>query len=261
MAVSDKVIDVEDVIKNWASNYVQKYSDKDVKKLADLDDILSTDINLKKLRIVHGKPEYKALGPLGDMPSAYVLFKTSFTNSTDNDQENLLKTERKTRSSCAISIDKGYTIGGSIGVTLSPPNPVIQANAGFSKEISLKNVEEQTLDEELTWTVDTKITIPKHTETTAELLIEEEEYNGKFTVETKFEGKVQVTIRNKKDKNNVLTIITGDIGDVLSGEHGFFTKLEGNKKAVVYFATEGVCLCRYGIKQQMVLKQKALKDD
>ncbi|XP_078000378.1 uncharacterized protein LOC144452998 [Glandiceps talaboti] len=257
---TDKFTDIDDVIKTWASNYVHKYSDKDVKKLADLDDILTSDINLKRLRVVHGKPQYKTQDPLtAEMPGAYVLFKTSFTNNTENDQENLLRTERKTRSSCSIGIEKGYTIGGSVGVTLSPPNPVIQANAGFSRELSLSKMDEQTLEEELTWTVDTKITIPKKSETTAELLIEEEEYNGHFVVETKFEGKIQVTVRNKKDRNAVLTIITGNVGDILTNDFGFFTKPDNRKS--VFFATEGTCRCRYGIKQQMVLKQTDLKKE
>nr|XP_002734768.1 PREDICTED: uncharacterized protein LOC100371059 [Saccoglossus kowalevskii] len=253
---SDKVTDIEDVVKTWTADYVQKFSDKDVRKLADLDDILSTDINLKRLRVVHEKPRYKTEGPCGELPSGYVLFKTSFTNNTEKEQENILKTERRTRSSCSISIEKGFTIGGSIGVNLSPPNPVIQANAGFSRELSLNRMEEHTLEEELVWTVDTKITIPPQTETTAELIIKEEEYNGHFVVETKFEGQIQVTVRNKKDRNNVLTIITGNVNDILTPQYGFYTKSD-NKK-LVCFATEGMCRCRYGIQQTVTLKQKAL---
>ena len=51
------------------------------------------------------------------------LFRTKFVNSTDMQQEYTFRTERQTKSSCTISVQKGFTIGGNLNLEFALPTP------------------------------------------------------------------------------------------------------------------------------------------
>ena len=67
-----------------------------------------------------------------------VLFRTFFSNHTDQEQEYSFKTERTTQSSCEIEIEKGVTYGEEMNVSLKTPCEVFEASAGFSRELELR---------------------------------------------------------------------------------------------------------------------------
>ncbi|CAG2189939.1 unnamed protein product [Mytilus edulis] len=139
-----------------------------------------------------------------------------------------------------------------VDIKLTPPNPVIEANAGFHGELSLTKASEETFEEELTWSIDNQISVPPKFKTKAELVIKEDDYTSHFKTESQFRGKVHVTLRNKKD-NSPITTITGDVKQIFTKDKGFRVDKTG-----IYYVTEGRCKCRFGIEQHVCLKQEKL---
>lgn len=103
-----------------------------------------------------------------------VIFKTTFTNTTQREQEYSFKTERATRSSSTVIIEKGVCRGAEVSLKLKTPCEVVEANAGFTTEVMLNHIGENTSEEELTWGVDSCVKVPPAAETVAELVIIED---------------------------------------------------------------------------------------
>lgn len=57
---------------------------------------------------------------------------------------------------------------------LKTPCEIVEANAGFHNELSILNIGENTVEEELIWGVDSTIKVPPLCETIAELVILED---------------------------------------------------------------------------------------
>ncbi|XP_052243764.1 uncharacterized protein LOC127853347 isoform X2 [Dreissena polymorpha] len=246
--MSQELLDLEELVRVWVNDFPL---DKSQRK--DADDIVSTDINWKHVRIHHGNTEYYDQVKQST-PKTHVLFTAHFTNDTDQEQVYTLKTERTTKSTCNIMMEKCYTIGFNLEIKLCPPNPVIQANAGFKGEMSVKKADEESFEEQLVWSVDNQITVPPKYKTKADLVLKEDEYTSHFKCETKFEGKIHVTLRSKKD-NTPITTITGDVRHIFRSDQGFRVDKTG-----IYYVSQGRCKCRFGIEQHVKLSQIALKD-
>ncbi|EJW87429.1 hypothetical protein WUBG_01663, partial [Wuchereria bancrofti] len=104
------------------------------------------------------------------------LFKSTFTNTTEREQEYSFKTERSTRSAATVIIEKGVCRGIEMALKLKTPCEVVEANAGFNTELMVANIGENTIEEELTWGVDSSIRVPPFCETIAELIILEDHH-------------------------------------------------------------------------------------
>nr|KAG5709605.1 hypothetical protein BaRGS_001655 [Batillaria attramentaria] len=213
------LVDIEELVKDSAA----KMLDGDAKKKADLEN-----------------PEI-------DWDSA------NFSNDTPKPQRYTLRTERRTKSTCNVALNKTYTVGASIEIKLTPPNPIIEANAGFHGEMSMEKGVNETFEQELAWTVDNEIEVPPGHMTKADLVIKEDEFDGEFTIESKFEGKVVVTYETKKQREHVATVVR-NVKSFLNKENGFKTDDEGRP----CFVTKGKCKCRFGIEQNVLLKQTTL---
>ena len=248
--MAPEILDVDEIIKRWAREFPLE---RDQKKLV-ADDILTQDINIKHFRVTHDPPKYEDESRVGDSKS-HVLFTAVFSNSTDEQQTYNFSTQRKTRSTCTVVCTKGYRFEAHMDIKLLPPNPVLQANGGFKSEMMLSKSSGQTFEEELLWSVDSQVKVPPQYRTKAALVIKEDEYKGSFSVKSKFEGKVHVTLRNKRD-NSALTTITGTVKQIFTPQLGFQVDKSG-----IYCVTEGNCKCRYGIQQRVKLTQKALQGD
>lgn len=57
---------------------------------------------------------------------------------------------------------------------LKTPCEIVEANAGFHTELSIRTIGENVVEEELRWGVDSTITVPPLAETIAELVILED---------------------------------------------------------------------------------------
>ena len=244
------IIDIDELVKKWAKSFPLE---KDQKCLA-AEQILSTDINWKHFKVTHQPPKYDDERQ-AQRPMTHVLFTAVFSNNTDSSQVYSFNTERKTKSSCTVDISRGYVFDSHFDIKLAPPNPVIEANAGFRKELSLSRSDGGMIEEELTWSVDSQVQVPAMKKTTAALVIKEGEYSGKFVIKSTFNGKVHVSIRNRKD-NSVLLTLTGKAKDIFTKENGFMLE-----KGVPFGITQGVCQCRYGIEQHVKLTQTDIKEE
>uniref|UniRef100_A0A095A317 Uncharacterized protein n=1 Tax=Schistosoma haematobium TaxID=6185 RepID=A0A095A317_SCHHA len=170
-----KTVDICDLVLDYVTQFPFA---KDVKSRINLDDIHSSDIDFTRLFVTHKKTEYllpnivngdtkqsiavppKTLPPTlkRDLKS-HVLFSSIFTNKTSETQTNHLRTERRTSSSCRLSLQKVVTKGGSINLQIGPPSMSVQANGGFRREITMSKDIEEVFEEELTWTLDTEVSI------------------------------------------------------------------------------------------------------
>lgn len=256
--MSQDAVDVEELIIEWVKNRIERWpkSEKKLKKLA-CKDIPSTDINWKYLRCsqeTKWHDEKKAT-----IPKSHVLFSAVFANANESGdpQTHNLKTERSTRSSCTIQVTKGMTYGGEVSVKIGPPNPIIEANAGFKTEYEMEKSHEATFEEQLTWSVDSDVQVPAKTETIAELVLEEDEYEGSFTQVRCFEGDIHVAVRSKKDKS-VIATEHADIADILENQKGFKIDREARGRPKVMFETKGIVKCHYGIRQHLRMSQRPI---
>ncbi|XP_050400176.1 uncharacterized protein LOC126817338 [Patella vulgata] len=241
-----ELVDLEELVREWVDDFP---FDRAQKK--EFDAVKPQDINWDHMNVTHNPSEYFD-SSRAQKPKSHVLFTAHFTNDTDRQQVYALRTERRTNSTCAISLMKSYTIGASVEIKLTPPNPIIEANAGFHGELSMEKSVEETFEEELTWSVDNQITVPAGFITQADLVIKEDSFTGDFKSETKFDGKIHVALRSRKD-NSVINNITGRVQDI-------FTKGKGFKvdKTGCYFTTIGKCKCRFGVEQHVKLSQKRI---
>lgn len=128
-------------------------------------------------------------------------------------------------------------------------------NAGFSREVEVSRTEGEVIEKELVWTVDSNIKLPPQTKTLASLIINQQEFDGRFTVTTKFWGRMIVQIYNRKDNNNFVRSIEGNVEEIFRKVEGFHVE----KKKVTYIS-EGKCHFCFGVDQRVVLKQLPLDD-
>lgn len=264
MATQSKIIDADAIIKAWAKNWYEKHLRKSEQKRlrAKLPwDELVVEIDKKsgdeQLRLEAGDPNYELLE--GECkgtskPRTYILLKSSFVNKTSEVQEHLIKTERKTKSTCTFSITEGCKLGQNFSLKLATPlNPVIEANVGFTSEVSVSDFKQTTSERELTWAVDSQIKVPAKSIVTAELEIQETEYSGNFEVKTYLKGQFEV----KLSKNNkTLAPIRGRNLQTIFKSHGFQEDSGG-----IFCMTKGKCHFRYGVEQKLKIHEEALNDD
>ncbi|KHJ96757.1 hypothetical protein OESDEN_03272 [Oesophagostomum dentatum] len=157
------------------------------------------NINWTKLFQESTEPEYQYQGAKGNVSAPKeekVLFKTTFTNTTQREQEYSFKTERCTRSTSTVIIEKGVCRGMEVALKLKTPCEVVEANAGFHQEVNLTHIGENTNEEELAWGVDSCVRVPPSCETVAELVILEEQCKRDFRIDNRMSGKVLVTGKN-----------------------------------------------------------------
>lgn len=140
--------------------------------------------------------------------------------------------------------------------TKIPLLQVFEANAGFSREVEVSKSEGETIEKELVWSVDSNIKLPPQTKTLANLIINQQEFDSKFKINSKFWGKVIVCIHNRKDNNNFMRAIEGDVKDLFRGKDGFTVK-----GRTVSYVSEGKCHFRFGVDQSVHLQQLSLTDN
>ncbi|VDL71903.1 unnamed protein product [Nippostrongylus brasiliensis] len=140
------------------------------------------NINWTKLYQESLEPEYNYQGAKGNVKAPQeekVLFKTTFTNTTAREQEYSFKTERCTRSSSTVIIEKGVCRGMEVALKLKTPCEVVEANAGFHQEVQLNHI-------------GNCVRVPPSSETVAELVILEEQCKRDFRIENRMSGKRHV---------------------------------------------------------------------
>ncbi|CAJ0569788.1 unnamed protein product, partial [Mesorhabditis spiculigera] len=255
------LVDLEEIVMNWSRVVFNATKSKQEAKIKKK--YLSFNINWTKLFQESMEPDYspgvdKTLTKR--MPQEEkVLFKTTFTNTTQREQEYSFKTERTTRSTSTVIVEKGVCRGVQMELKLKTPCEVVEAGAGFAQEVSLNHIGENSVEEELTWGVDSCVRVPPNSETCAELVVLEEQMVRNFSIRNTLFGKVLVTVTNLKENNSLITILEGNIVDIIRGmgDHGAkgFT-LDGH---TVLYDTKGQCIFRYGVEQKVKINEMAIR--
>lgn len=129
-------------------------------------------------------------------------------------------------------------------------------NAGFSREVEVSKSEGETIEKELVWSVDSTIKLPPQSKTFANLVINQQEFDGKFKVKSKFWGRVIVCFHNRKDNNNFMRCVEGEVKEIFRSKEGF--TVTGR---VVSYISEGKCHFRFGVDQQVRLQQVPLNNN
>ncbi|KAK2150654.1 hypothetical protein LSH36_396g01008 [Paralvinella palmiformis] len=193
--------------------------------------------------------------------AANVLFKTDFSNDTDERQEYCMKVEKTTRSSCTTEIENGLVKGAELSATLNIGD-VLEVGAAFTREVSLSKIEGETIEQEMTWAAESTIVVPPHRAATAEMVVLEKQQTGDFVVLTTVRGTVLVRYNSLND-NSLLFSQSGKIHYVI-GEYlkqvrslgKAFRGIDVNKEqGTVIFQTKGRCTFRFGIKQMVRVNQ------
>ena len=88
-------------------------------------------------------------------------------------------------------------------------------------------------------------------QTTAELVVQEDEYYGTFEIKSYFFGEIRVKLY--KDSQEVLSLEFGDLEDLFPRDKGFRKDARG-----IYRVTRGECKARFGVSQRVELHAKPL---
>ena len=300
MAGVSETIDIEKIVLNWAreefddtaTKKQRQLRNKEIKKkqtyinmTIDWSDVQFSDSTYwppltQEVLSPKGSPQKAgtaisegatSTGMAGEAPRPCTssLFKTKFANNTLENQEYNMKTEKTTKSSCETSIENGYTKGFSMEVTLKSPGEIMEANAGYSREYSLSNCIAETFEEEMTWGVESQITVKAGHMAEAELVVSEKKYSGRFKIETKIRGTVYVSFTNLRDNNSFLKKTSHTIDQIFQE----FLKTERRKgksydfitvneeTGTVTIKTEGKCNFRFGVSQEVKINQRKLTDE
>ncbi|VDD75401.1 unnamed protein product [Mesocestoides corti] len=259
-----ELFDLTAVVKAWAINSFYAAADKKQKKLK------VTEIEFKVIWddvVCWSEPPTFTDSHSVQLPKCHALFSTSYRNKTDGVQEYNFRTDRSTRSTAEIEITKGFTAHRELGVKFQLPNQVLEANAGFSKEISLSKTIHQCFEEEMTWGIDTRVEVQPKSTANVEVNIIEQRMTCQFAVDTRMRGRVRAICLECKRNNAFLMSIEADLGEVVKAHLDkrqpsstpklTNVKVEDGTPKTVVITTEGRCAFRFGVKQDVEVNQIA----
>jgi len=254
------IIDLEQIVLQWAKKIFDVTKTKSEGKVKKKH--LQYNINWSHMLSETLEPIYTVDGVDNrsrvSLKDEVVLFKTTFTNTTDREQEYSFKTERVTRSAATVIVEKGICRGVDMSLKLKTPCEVVEANAGFKTELSVMHIGENTTEEELAWGVDSTVRVPPRSETVAQLVILEDNKLRKFSIENQLTGKIVVTLTNLKENNSLVTVIDGNIADIIRGLPNYMALGFRTENQVVSYTTSGSCRFKYGIEQRVTIKEKSI---
>ena len=246
------VTDIEEIVRTWAWTAFVKTRSADYKKLK-LDDV-SLDVNWSRVRFTPSVPDYSD-GNMVECPSSKVVFTSTFVNNSNSEQEHSFTTERTTMCTATTSISKGYTKGFNVELKVGLPDEVAAATVGFGRELSVESTEEQTTEKSITWSVNSKISVPERSRAIARMEVKEKEYTGNFKLTVRVRGTVIVNINNLKDNNSFIHGCEGDISQILEDAKRGGYSIDGR---TAVFEVAGKTHFRFGVEQQVNLDQESL---
>jgi hypothetical protein len=124
-------------------------------------------------------------------------------------------------------------------------------------------LEPRTKEYQMHWRVNTNIRVAPRTTTHAELILDEEEFHGDFSLRVRFSGSVSATIAMHQSPNTYLQFMKGDIVQIfretlLDEDRWKGFDIIDDPHPSVQFTMRGTCSFRYGIAQHVVLHQEPL---
>ncbi|PAA82299.1 hypothetical protein BOX15_Mlig017252g3 [Macrostomum lignano] len=243
-----KVIDLAEVIEDWAKDFYQKFNQRDLEKSYGMKlpfQELRMVIDTNNFCVDNDEAEYSTVNPgTGQWQRNHVLFKTSYSNTTATPMQYALSTQRSTRSVCSVSLSKGFVFEGQSGLKVSLPNNLLELSASMSRQLSMEGRREKSVEQELAWTVDTTVSVPPGKTVTVRLVIKERQFTGTFRVATRFRGSLAVKLFRGDSKLCVLR--ANELRDVFKENLGFQWQPE---EACLLFISEGQCHTACGVEQ------------
>jgi len=180
-------VDIQALIEDWATDYFRRKATRKERRLLD-QNFIRQELDWRRVQFTHDdavyEPEPPSPGSAAQASTSNVLFQTTFANRTDREQTYTFRAERTTRSTCSVCVEQACTTGVEVGVKLTTPGQILEANAGFRREMTLANCESETIEEEMTWSVDSQVNVLGRHIGEAKLVILEQEYEGRFTVKS-----------------------------------------------------------------------------
>ncbi|CAC5397757.1 unnamed protein product [Mytilus coruscus] len=180
-----------------------------------------------------------------------VIFRSVFENQSASPQTHSLKAERQTVAECKSTLSKGYTTSLNMGLEIGAPEEIAKASIGYSRGYEVVNGRETTNQKTLTWASEGTLTVPEHSNLTAEIHIKEKQCGYTFKTRVAIRGTVVVNFYSRRDNNKYLMVFTGDMKEVLLDDKTIpDLKTEGR---TVFIDIEGSCDFKFGIEQQIVI--------
>ncbi len=204
---------------------------------------------LKILRVKSDKVVYSDIEPPNE--SSNVVFKTTFINGSNVEQDFALRTERRSTSTWTLEVTEGYTSEHEekFGLELEFPSVIAQAGAQFKKSKSNAKMNANTLQNETSWSMDSSIKVQPFCELICEILQRELEYKSNFQIKSYIDGYVNVKVY-KDHKTCLLKYELEDLEDIFTYEKGFRKDEKG-----LYMINKGVCNISLGIDHRIQLTQ------
>ena len=121
---------------------------------------LAKEIDWSNFRIKHCDTKYEDAGSPGQVKS-HVLFRSTYVNETDEEQDYQLAAERKTVSACSFEMFEGFVNEGQAELSVRIPIPGCagEAGAGFRREYTLESCRAKSVQEEMNWSVHSNIKV------------------------------------------------------------------------------------------------------
>ncbi|KAK3102522.1 hypothetical protein FSP39_011941 [Pinctada imbricata] len=246
------IVDIEEIVQAWAWTNFLKTRPKEQAKIKYED--VTMNVNWSRVRFVTSAPNYEDK-IMTELPKAQVVFKSTFRNDTDSEQEHSFQTERTTSCVSTTTMTKGFTKGFNVELKLGLPEEVAEITAGFGREVSMETGFEDTCEESITWAVDSTIKVkPKHI-TTAEMVVKEKEFNANYRLTVKIRGIVIVSILNKRDNNSFVVSVEGDFCQIMKDEQKRGSEGFHIEDRTVIWELTGKCKFRFGVEQQVKITE------
>nr|CAH8863934.1 unnamed protein product [Trichobilharzia regenti] len=250
-----ELFDLPSQLKIWAVNMFHTTATKEQKKHDPVE--LGLRFIWDDIFVTHEKPEYFDNVTV-KLPKSHTLFSTTFKNNTDSEQEYSFRTERCTRSTAEIEIQKGVIMSKELSIKLALPSSIMEANAGFKHEISIGSSTRQSTEEELAWGVDTRISVPARHSASAEVKISEEEMNCCFRLKSSMYGRLRVLFLDPVRDNSLVKYLedrTRENGPD-KGPHVWTEPMKSGQR-VLHMEIWGKCKFRFGVHQAVEVNQKS----
>jgi len=264
--VQERKLDLKEIIENYALELFHRKATKKEKKLTEKDYVEVT-IEWKRVIIEADPPVYDPEPKEQGTPKANILFSTSFTNKTDHSQRYSFQANRVTHSSCTVTIEKAVTTGVEMNFKLQTPCQIFEANAGFKREMTFATNNTETIDEELSWGVNSEVEVKGGHIGEAKLIVLEDKYEGMFQIKTRIGGTARIIFTNKKDNNSFIKSMDAPIVEIVRSyiekkqdeKHwqSEAIKIDGSR---VVCTTFGKCQFKYGVKQMVEVDQKPIDE-
>lgn len=261
---SKAIVDLDTIVENWIRYMWDKTKTKQDSKY-DFED-LGAVVNWDKVEIVQDEARFdESRDPHTNLPKTQTLFRTIFTNRTDQEQEYSFKTERTTRQTCSFSFIKGFSREKEGSISFKIPQDIVEIGGGIKTEQSIECGKDQTKEQEVTWGVDSMIKVKPHSRTCASLVITELELTRKFSVDTRLRGRLIVSLNNRKEHNQFVKSFSGDIVEIINkamekywlpSGSCIFEIININDTKYARTTVKGKCDFRLGVEQHVTLNEE-----